>query len=206
MTIYAHVSTPYGNFAAQTYRQADKPNVLAILLTPIGELEEVPLRDGYPFGSVLDHDALEAEGGRQRPGNATPYLKSSPVYTINGKDYDATLEVQFGTNPSNYVNGHANKPYARINPFTSLRMGDLTDSAKSKLSEWLLTHKDEYLTPKFFAEDEYDRAERDIYYRERDLAEAREACKEAADALDRAREARQEAGESLKGLKSDIQQ
>jgi hypothetical protein len=181
MTHYALATSPFGNFAVSLWNH-DAPRTLrAFLLTPIGNLTEVPTMTAHTGTLTLDHDALNAEAHRQLEARGTAahlYISPSVEFTVNRAHYISELvisEVQY----------HDSAPFWSVG--VAYRSLDLTPSAQTKLAAWWESIVDDVITPHFLAAAEVEEAARDMHWSFRKWEEARVAAEAASDDHERAR-------------------
>lgn len=179
MTHYAHIQTPYGNFAASTYLPGEqRDGVTLIHLEPVGALDALPTHQSYIGRLTLDHDALKAEGARQareRGADLPDWFTPSPSFTINGKTYAGTVEVKLETLSEHY----GERAGERVAYASSWTNEPLTPSAASAIAALILEREAEILTPEFRAMDEADRLVGELHWARKDEEKARITLSEA---------------------------
>lgn len=185
MTHYTLAVSPFGNFAVQR-READPDSreIESYLLTPIGNLDAVPLRPAATKDGALwlDHDALEAEARRQlaeRNLGAHPFFAPRPLYVVNRAEYTDDLRA---TLFRAYPQSEDSTPYWSVN--TGRFDQSLTDSARTKLAAWWESVRDSIVTPEFLARDAVDRSEYAMRQTFRKVEETRDAATVALAAHD----------------------
>lgn len=194
MTHYALVSSPFGNFAVSAMHTDNPPTIESpFRLTPIGNLDALPLTTLHDGIVVLDRDALAAEAHRQleaRGVQAHPHVTPSPEFTVNRAQYTATLE----TATRHYPDGSHTYVYGE-------RYGQqLTDSARAKLTAWWMEVREQIVTPEFLARSVHDSALNDERWAQRAADEARRAADQADAELAAARDAVTAASAALDGM------
>lgn len=161
---YAFIESPFGNFAVSINGSGN------VILSPIGELAEVPLTDsGY-----INTDALRTEAHRQLEarGSASPlYVHPSPEFTVNRVAYASELEV------IETAYSHLPEPVTYVKSLGIFAA--LTDSAETKVANWWKSVKGDVLNEEFYARDAYNRARNELDH-------ANRACDRAQEALDEA--------------------
>ena len=188
MTIYKHIETPFGNFAASVAYDSDKKEYTykSFTLTPLGSLAEVPIKQPsareispQPY---IDQDALRAEGERQ--GSRTLYgTVGTPVYTINRSNYTEDVRVTFGewAAQNHYDEKLHGTPRAIV--FAGYPRNVLTAAARVKLEAWLLENRGLLLDDEvFIARSRVEHAQLEAYWRQRYEDDAREVLVKATEA------------------------
>lgn len=180
MTHYALATSPFGNFAVQRREvDPDSREIESYLLTPIGNLDAVPLKKRGELGLCLDQDALTAEAHRQlaeRGAEAARYLTPRPEYVVNRAIYADDLHATL------------RRGYYGADDYWTVDTGrfgqGLTDSAQTKLAAWWESVRDSIVTPEFLARDAVDRSEYAMRQTFRKVEETRDAATVALAAHD----------------------
>lgn len=203
MSRYKFITTPFGNFAATTYRlnEWEERGVQEIHLEPLGQLDHVPLKEDSYYGEVLDHDTIDAEGARQQPELAGTWYVPKPIFTVNKKPYTGTVEARFGAYHHHHKDELVGTDYAHVGMYSTIGEG-LTDSARAKLSEWILEHRDEIITPLFVAESKQAAAHLTSQSAHRALVEAEKALDEARNAVSKAADDYRQATQQVATLRA----
>ena len=201
MTHYTLATSPFGNFAVQRRDVgADRRELESYVLTPIGNLDAVPLKTGHGNNNALwlDHDALEAEARRQLTERGTaphPFFAPRPLYVVNRAIYTDDLRA---TLYRAYPQSEDPTPYWSVN--TGRFDQGLTDSAQAKLTAWWEGARDSIVTPEFLARDAVDRADYAMHRAFRDWTAAHDAADTAQTAHDAAITAWHAATDALAAL------